>query len=334
MAIETQKFFNEAIQVNKETRDKEEEISEANKRLAEPFGNADLAAPGPVEVKSDDDFYNVNFATETVDEEIKKKILELFGSLEWNPISKNKNNVDHWVYTKRLVFKMSGTEIDTARFLPAGSRIFFLPSAEIFKGCIVHNGESKDIFLFGDPFSPRNLLTLAHELGHHQYDLKKQAGKFDELTGLDPDIAEILRSEREASLFALRRLWVALKKRPELKKDAITFLRDFAYKSYCSGGLVLYWQRRPGFDSFATGNDEYWDNWWADQEEENWHEENLTMFKRFQNSEFYDDWKNSGKNKNLVEEDDLLDSFLEWIDENETNQDFWKKYGSIFNLEP
>jgi len=326
MSIESQKFFDEAVFVKKEASEKEVELKAVVERLSQPFAEIDFSKEGLVEASSEDGKYKLTFEMVAIDEAAQEKIEAEIKHLKSKgyPDDGKAVEVKNWRRTKRMLFVIDGEEIDTAKFLPADYQILFCPEAEAVHGSIAY--EWRSVFLFQNPASILNLSILMHEIGHHNFEQKKVAGKVEKLTGENLSAAEKLRDEREASLFALRRLWTIIKKQ-NFKEDVVLFLKSEAYNSYCTEALQQLATDRYMAHFYSGYEDE---ERWERQEEEN--NQRLELWKQFQLSEFYEDWK---KGREFDEEDEWsqYNQFTNWLDKNKNNPEFYDKYFPISEQE-
>lgn len=119
--------------------------------------------------------------------------------------------------------------------LPDDATILFDPAREIDESTV----SGKTIILHGDPASPGGIVTLLHEVGHFINDDESNQALLSSHRSLNKEhddfsseeAATIIKSERDAWAFALRKL------RPLITKDGVfTKEKFFAFMRYCLNG--------------------------------------------------------------------------------------------------
>ena len=160
-----------------------------------------------------------------------------------------------------LIIKFGDIEIDIYSLLPKDFKIV-LTNSGITQDIIV-NWHHRYIWTDASPASLGGLLLLLHEVGHvvNEYDeyQKNLVSEEDEENEIQEDENQDIEgddseefiyeefslkepmnfkkhiiNERNASLFALRKLWKELRKNPDMKKDSINYLRRSLYTYYTS----------------------------------------------------------------------------------------------------
>lgn len=156
--------------------------------------------------------------------------------------------------TLRLINKLTiqdknGRTLDLIDIMPPGSKVYidpFYDSAAYKSPVLTDNAfvdpKTKRVVLLGDISVPRTILSLLHEAGHLNRlpESMEEAGSKREKalsteTISPSDAAFVLRMERDAWAFALRKLRPFLNKDPNspLNKDAVLYeIHNFALKSY------------------------------------------------------------------------------------------------------
>lgn len=166
-----------------------------------------------------------------------------------------------WFKVDRLAYKIADRQFDISGMLPPDYGILFYPDSKTTRGTVMV--ADKKIIIRGELASIGTLAVILHEVGHVHDIAKLEKLGVDKLTtgGLDfeNDQAEKLRKEKEASLFALRKMWPALKNKPRQKSDILMWLKNYAYTSYCQEAnehLKIKYDTMDGFDDFADGLDD------------------------------------------------------------------------------
>lgn len=183
--------------------------------------------------------------------------------------------------------------------------------------------DEKIIFLVGPINSIGSVATILHEVGHV---IEKKIEEKSILNdSLDSDclkeIAEIekdddmlakLSEERNASLFALRKMWKELRKNSEMKKDVVSFLK-YSYLSHCEHKFLM--KNAPNNHNYSIADhfgkmydpdaDEI-ENQERERFREKWNE-----WKDFRKSEEYVSWKQLEEFSGLDEFDEF-DAWLKW----------------------
>lgn len=206
-------------------------------------------------------------------------------------------NENSWQAVDQLVYRIGETNFDIFNYLPEGYKILFCPAnKQYYNGAVDY--ENKVIYITSDISSLGSIATILHEVGHVKDDerLEKLGKKeFTEGGDLNENIeAEKIRKERDASLFALRKMWRELRKNEQVKNDILLYLKNLAYYSYCETGLgnVATARSMAHFaqdfeDTFGYEEEINFDAWW-----------------KFKQSDEYQVWKNIEEFTKLDEDDE------------------------------
>lgn len=147
--------------------------------------------------------------------------------------------IKNWRALDQLTYTIGEVEFRIFDLLPKGYKVLFCPAARERSGSM--SWDDRMVFIDGDVASLGSLVVILHEVGHAIDREELQRGTRSRLTEGDQtneaNAAEKLRMEREANLFALRKLWPAIREDPSLKQDVLSYLKDYAYHSHCEGKL-------------------------------------------------------------------------------------------------
>jgi len=227
-----------------------------------------------------------------------------------------------WQAVDQLTYKIGETDIDIFSYLPGGYKILFCPTNKAYYNGAVDN-ENKVIYITSDISSLGSIATILHEVGHVKDDERlEKLGRTELTEGGDyhENIeSEKLRKEREASLFALRKMWRELRKNEQTKKDILLYLKNLAYYSYCERGLgnIVTARAMAHHNPYDLEADEA----------ERLERENFDAWWKFKHSDEYEAWKNTEKFAKL-DEDEEYGAWLNWIEETGkiNNDDFLEKF--------
>jgi hypothetical protein len=308
------KILQEARQVSTEAGEYSDKVGYKKmlNSVFSPLAKTDYSA-NLSEVKSED--FEMSFSRIKMDERAKE-IIKIEAKTK-----KRKEDFSEWIAIDQLNYKVAGIEINIFDYLPDGFRLVFNPKAKTHQGTLIY--EEKIILFDDDLASIGAMSVILHEVGHvKDFQKLKEMGREDYVEGKDireAQQAEKLRREREASLFALRKLWPIFKKRPEFKEDSVSFLKNLAYFSYCQSTLS-YLSVAKAMDHSARDYDD--ESWMEDQN--NWE-----AWQKFRESPEYTEWKKM-KQFAKINEDDEYGEWLEWIAESgKANEDeFYDKFFS------
>lgn len=219
----------------------------------------------------------------------------------------NFSDQKNWRAANELKYILGETEFDIFSYLPEGYKVLFCPTGELNTGSIEFR--NKIIYIPNEITSLGALATILHEVGHvKDFEHLEKLGRTELTEGGDEYEnrgAEVLRKEREASLFALRKMWKELRKDEQTKKDILLFLKNIAYNSYCDGALstaattrIMAHHSPYDVESMAEELErENWDAWW-----------------KFKHSDEYQAWKNIEEFAKL-EDDEEYGEWSRWIEE-------------------
>ncbi len=308
--MNARKILDEAKKVREEANRVREEGLEENseKRIFQPFAQMDYQQENGEKTEGKNTF---RFSKIEIDEQDKIQLSHYIKRSEENlgtedPLS----DFSNWHATDGLYYSVGDTEFNILEMLPEGFKILFCPNSKINTGSVFY--EEKKIFILGDIASLGSLSIILHEVGHvKDFEELKKMGKTEFVEGSDyhENIeAEALRKEREASLFAIRRMWPILRTDPQTKTDVLLFLKNIAYNSYCerassnlATGSAMAHFARDFEDNFDYEEQEKWDAWW-----------------KFRESPEYAEWKKLDKFSSL-EDWEEFGAWCKGIDEKSKN---------------
>lgn len=269
-------MLNEAYSVHNESNEAKRKglLEQAQHRIFKSFCEVDYKE---FDVKEIDPNYKMNFSVSIIndvdfkvinDYRMNKQGLEKYPEGVYPIINDVKSvlNPEYfktpypkgWISVRGLTYEILGKRINVSELLPEHYNLLVFPKSDNHHGSVYHN--TRRIVVEGDLASIGTLAILLHEIGHaHDLDRLEELG-LDKMTegGFDfeDSNAEILRKERTASLFALRKMWPIIRQDSQLKSDVILELKDYAYSSYCSGSIDAMNARYDTFDEFDDFSDD------------------------------------------------------------------------------
>lgn len=296
----THKILDEARAVRAETGRANEEglYLETERRIFQPFFSSQI------ESQKSTAHENLMQVTETeLDGHGQEQLALYIGKLEEREGAKgNFSDQKNWRLANELQYKFGETEFDIFSYLPEDYKILFCPSGELHTGSV--DIKNKIIYIPNEMSSLGDLATILHEVGHvKDFEHLEKLGLTEFTEGGDEyenKGAEVLRKEREASLFALRKMWGELRKDEQTKKDILLFLKNIAYNSYCDGALgTAATTRMMGHHSpYDTETDmveelerdryDAWEKFRKSDEYQAW--KNIEEFSQLENYEEYGAW--------------------------------------------
>ncbi|HPN15217.1 MAG TPA: hypothetical protein PLF71_03850 [bacterium] len=318
----THKILEEARTVREETQKARAEglFQELERRVFKPLFDVDYEA----DVQDISQGGNqMRFTKTEVSKQDKKRLASYIASHGKSEAGEGGfPDENSWQAVDQLTYRIGETDLNIFSHLPEGYKILFCPANKAY-----HNGavdyKNKVIYITGDISSLGSIATILHEVGHVNDDerLKKidetelaKGGDYHENIE-----AEKMRKEREASLFALRKIWRELRKNEEIKKDMLLYLKNLAYYSYCEKGLVNIATARAmaHHNPYDLEADE------AEMRER----ENFDAWWKFKHSDEYQAWKNIEEFAKL-DEDEEYEAWLGWIEKTEkiNDADFQEKF--------
>jgi len=220
-----------------------------------------------------------------------------------------------------LSYKIGETNLDIFDYLPEGYKILFCPDSKVYNGAVDY--ENKGIYVTSDISSFGSIATILHEVGQvKDYERLEKLGRTEFTEGGDWEenrAAEQMRKEREASLFALRKMWRELRKNEQTKKDILLYLKNMAYYSYCVTGLQNISTAR------AMAHHSPYDPELDMQEE--LERERYDAWEKFKKSDDYTAWKSMKEFRHLDEFEEY-GAWGQWIEETGKVNDpeFMSKY--------
>lgn len=319
----TPKILDEARSVQKEVEqvEKEGKLEEAEKRIFQPLIEVDYRNQEKAEVVEGENKFNFSSVKfREFNEEDKKSLSDYLKDQEKTGLRGMATDPSSWYAADQLNYSFKEDSFDIFSLLPEGYKILFCPDSEKKTGAVIW--KRKTIFIQGDLASIGSLAIILHEIGHvKDFEKLEQYGR-DRLveggTMTQDDEAETLRREQEASYYALRKMWLYLRKNPQVKDDVILFLKNIAYFSYCDYSLKKV-------DREAIVNHDYDIDVDLKQYEEmdDWHE--------FKKSPGYEEWKKIDKFA-LLDEYEEFGEWCMWRDklietgEMHNKKEYYKKY--------
>ncbi|MBI2483615.1 hypothetical protein HYV71_00320 [Candidatus Uhrbacteria bacterium] len=213
-----------------------------------------------------------------------------------------------WYAVDRLVYNIGETNLDIFSYLPDGYKILFCPNSKVYNGAVDY--ENRIICVTSDISSLGSIATILHEVGHVKDNERLKKLDVTELTkGGDWEenrAAEQMRKEREASLYALRKMWKELRKNEQTKKDILLYLKNMAYYSHCITGLQNISTAR------AMAHHNPYDPELDMQEE--LERQRYDAWEKFKQSDEYAAWK-SMKEFTQLDEFEEYGAWCQWVEE-------------------
>lgn len=302
----TQKILEEAHTVREETQKAHEKglFQELEQRVFKPLFDVDY------EADTQDISQNGNqmrFAKTEIGTQDKER-LALYLSIRNRGKADDNGflNENSWQAVDQLTYRIGETNLDIFSYLPEGYKILFCPTNAYHSGSVDY--KNKMIYITSDISSLGSIVTILHEVGHVKDDEhmeKLGRTEFTEGGDFHENIeAETMRKEREASLFALRKMWRELRKNEQTKKDILLYLKNFAYYSYCEKGLENIAIAHSSMPHFARDFEDTFDY----EEQKNW-----DAWLKFKHSDEYEAWKNMEEFVQLDEFEEY-GAWSEWIE--------------------
>jgi hypothetical protein len=255
----------------------------------------------------------ISFMEAKIDDQDKESLKKIIESL--NDDFKEKglySDIDNWRKVTGLKYRFGKIDIDIFKLLPKGyDRLFFCPECKMTEALVEH--KNKAIYILNELNSIFALTTILHEVGH--VNCEKPEDKDKAATPNEKNFIKLLferlPKERNASYFALRKIWKELRKQPETKKDVLTFLKNIAYQSYCLNFFIHVYNMKRISEMLGEFSDE--------SEEDGW----LT----FKKSAEYAGWKKLSKFADLNDEQEEA-AWEKMVNDQKLfmNEEFWKKY--------
>ena len=316
--VKTDDIKNEAERVMSEVMWNWSKDSELNlmDRIFKPFAEVDYEDSSNQAITAGES--QMEFEEADIKEEDKKALLGYVEKLKegYGP-DPSFTDLSNWRATVKVDYTLGDKKFDIFSFLPSGYKILFCPKSTINHGAVSYN--NKLIYVAGDLFSIGSLATIMHEVGHvaDRENLKNLGVKslVTDSKGQNEFEAEKLRSEKEASLFALRKLWPVLRKRPDMQKDVVYFLKYVAYASHISGASWVS-------DNDYTDLSHYYNDFSADEqwlESQEQYDNDQVEWKKFKESGEYLRWKQLEGHKDLNDDNDEFVAWQDWRREKNEN---------------
>lgn len=320
--MSTPEILNEASDVQKEVERKYQEggFEEFRKRIFQPFTQTNYQREKVEESRGE---YKYSFSKIEMEERDKEILMNYIRRFENAVNDKNPfKDPANWIAISQLDYSIENVKIDIFDSALKGYKILFCPNSEIKTGTIFY--DDKTIFVAGDLASIGGLSIVLHEKGHIK-DSINRIGKpmFPSGGTSSEDVeAEQLRKEREASMYALSKMWRILRKHPQLKSDVLLYLKDMAYYSYCDSAFSNLQKARnmeAAMADFAGDLDV--------EEQELDEQNNISMWLNFKDSSEYAEWKKLEKFVKLDEFDEY-GAWKEWAIE--TGRLYDEEFHKIF----
>lgn len=293
-----------------------QETIDTVERLKKPFENV-KTPDGKIDIDIEGQALHVELAN--VDEDDAENIEKFVSRII------DRNNYDPSIELKkidRLSFKKADGEFDVFSLLPPEYVIYYYPVAST--NVIEHDGSlnnsRKAICIAGDICSPLTLAILFHEMGH-VVDFKRL-----EKLGVESLVtpheyqrhAETLRKEKTASAFAISLMRQHLKDKT-LKKDIVSFLKDYALQSYnLSVNSEIGGQEMYKAQMYSEWGD--YESLTRQEEEDRMY---LDAWEKWQKTEQYQKWK-QGLSAEDLEGYGEFGVWREWV--RTTGYEYWNDY--------
>lgn len=318
----SREILDEARSVQEEVENKRNEgnFEDVKKRLFEPFVRVDYQKE---EVKEKDGEYEFSFSKAEMSDRDQEILLNYIRRFEGVSEAEDAlNDPANWYAIGQLDYSIENTKINIFDSSLEEYKIMVCPDSKIKTGNVFY--DDKIIFIAGDIATMGGLSIILHEKGHVK-DKANRAGKamFPEGgTSSESIEAEKLREEREASMYAISKMWPILRNNPKLKSDVLLYLKDMAYYSYCDDAFSNI-QRSKEMEAILADTTEDFEVDEQELEERN----NFSMWLNFKDSQEYVEWKKLEKFAKL-EKDDEYGAWRDWIIETGKidNEEFRKKY--------
>jgi len=236
----TYKILEEAHAVREETKKASQEglFQELHQRVFKPLFDIDYEADTQDVSQDGNQMRFRKTEVSSQDKALLTRYIANFSRVEMDESDFSDEN--RWQAVDQLTYRIGETVLDIFSYLPEGYKILFCPTNKAYYSGAVVN-ENKVIYITSDISSLGSIATILHEVGHVKDDERlEKLGRteFTEGGNYHENIeAEVMRKEREASLFALRKMWRELRKNEQTKKDILLYLKNLAYFSYCEKGL-------------------------------------------------------------------------------------------------
>lgn len=298
---DAQKILSEARNVRDETIALQEKpvLEEARKRLFQPIDEVDNHDEGR-EISEEE--YKLKFRETDVGDQDKEGLVQYVE--ERTEFDNDFSDVSSWREITELEYLIGDASINVLDLIPDGYKILFCPNSSAGFGSVIY--QRKTIYLANDIASLGSLVIILHEVGHaRDIDKLEQMSKSEFVEGgshQQKEVAERLRKEREASLYALRKLWRILRDYPQIKSDIKLYLKNIAYFGYCKSGLNLI----STAESMAHFAQDYED---VDDDENDW----WLYWEDFKDSKDYQEWKKDDRFANL-EESEEYGEWRKWME--------------------
>jgi len=216
----THKTLEEARTVREETQKAHEEgvFQELEQRVFKPLFDVDYAADTQDISQGDN---QIRFVKTELNEQDRERLAHYITSRRRRETEEDDfPDENNWHAIDQLEYKIGETKLDIFSYLPEGYKILFCPTSKSYNGAV--DDENKVIYITSDISSLGSIATILHEVGHvKDYERLEKLGRTEHTEGGDyhENIeAEKMRKEREASLFALRKIWRELRKNEQTKK--------------------------------------------------------------------------------------------------------------------
>lgn len=318
----TYKILEEAHAVREETKKAYQEglFQELRQRVFKPLFDIDYEADTQDVSQGSNQMWFRKTEVNSQDKALITRYIASWGRVEMGESDFSDEN--SWQAVDELTYRIGETVLDIFSYLPEGYKILFCPSNKAYCSGAVDN-ENKVIYITSDISSLGSIAIILHEVGHVKDDERlEKLGRteFTEGGNYHENIeAEVMRKEREASLFALRKMWRELRKNEQTKKDILLYLKNLAYFSYCEKGFENI--------NFA-GNMAHHNPYDLEAEEaEDLARENFDAWWKFKNSDEYKAWKNIEEFAKLDEDEEYWE-WLSWIEKTGkiNDADFLEKF--------
>ncbi len=300
--------------VNEKSSITDEEIAQALDRLNEPLVN-----------ENDEPYVSADIVSLTEEEENDESEAGLMDFLHRFKIAHRDElipehvlNVQNWKKIVDMSIRLvdSDREMSIRDIVPKEYKIYYVESDRFINAMIVDKDVS--IYLIGGRITaPITVLSLLHEIGHGWDFANVEQGAATQIEGVENSrIAETLRKERVANAFALKAARSFTRQGDQLRKDAITWLKQIALHSYnlkAHEGIEL--QKRVAAASREAAKD------YADLDSELEEQAIWDEFVAWRGTTEYQAWKQVDKYRD-IEDYEEYGAWQSWCESN--GRAWWK----------
>lgn len=317
--MESPQLFSSESLLKKAEKNNEIEYSQETidtvERLKKPFENV-RTADEKIDINIEGQILHVEFlpVDEGDTEDIANFTHDLISQNKYDPSIEFKK-----IHT--LSFKNDDGEFDVLSLIPREYIIYYYPtnSTNIIEYDGSVDGNRRAIYIAGDICSPLTLAILFHEMGHVvDFGRLEKLGVRSLVTPHEyHEHAETLRKEKSASAFAISLMRQHMKDEA-MKKDVVSFLKDYALQSY----NLLVNTEIGGQEMYKDQMHADWGDYESIMRQEEEDRMYLDAWEKWQKTEQYRNWK-----QGLGTEDLGWAEFGVWREWVETSgYEYWNDY--------